>query len=284
MVKKIIVANWKMNHSFDEADQWLNHILSEVSNNKINLSDIEIVLCPAAIMIDYIDSELMDAGFKKIEILLRRQNKEIDQLSDEEITDLVVKERMISLGAQDCHHQQNGSFTGDISAEMLQKVGCKYVIIGHSERRKHHFESDQIIAKKFSAAIEKNIIPILCVGEEIEIRKSNQHLNFIASQLKNSIPDNFFVEKLVIAYEPIWSIGSGENASTQQISEVLNFIKHFISDNFANNFDQLILLYGGSVNSDNSGEITKINNCSGLLVGKASLDATEFIKICKNSL
>jgi len=155
---------------------------------------------------------------------------------------------------------------------MLKKVGCQYVILGHSERRAGHFESDEIVAKKIRTALEEKLIPIICVGENKEIRDRGEHLEFVRKQLIDSIPSDVKFEKLVIAYEPIWSIGTGAIPSSEQIAEMMNFIKKTVAM-------ESLTLYGGSVTSQNSGEILAVSNVDGLLIGKASLDVEEFVKI-----
>lgn len=279
MTKKIIAANWKMNHSFEEADAWLEIFLKNVEEKKDQLAEVEVVFCPPVFMIDYIDSELMDSGFKKLELLLRYQNKDPSQLSEEEITQIVLDERPLHLGAQDCHFENSGSFTGDISADMLQKIGCEYVILGHSERRTSHFETDELVAKKVRAALAKDLTPIICVGESKETREAGKHLEFVLRQIINSVPSDVKFERLVIAYEPIWSIGTGVVPTAEQVAEMAKFIKRIFDEKFAGVAQEYFVLYGGSVTSQNSAEILAIENINGLLVGKASLDADEFLKI-----
>ncbi len=279
MKRKIIAANWKMNHAFEEADAWLEVFLKNAADKKQQLDETEIVLCPPVFMIDYIDSELMESGFKKLEMLLKYQNRDASQVSEDEITDIVLKERPMQLGAQDCHFENSGSFTGDISAEMLQKIGCQYVILGHSERRAGHLESDELVAKKVRAALAKDIIPIICVGESKEIREQGKHLEFVYRQIINSVPADVKFEKLVIAYEPIWSIGTGVVPTADQIKEMAKLIKKIFDEKMKGLAQEYFTLYGGSVTAQNSAEILKIENINGLLVGKASLDADEFLKI-----
>lgn len=280
MKRKIIAANWKMNHTFEEADSWLEIFLKNSAEKKSELAEVEAVICPPVFMIDYIDSELMESGFQKLETLLKYQNKDVTQISEEEITEIVLRERPMSLGAQDCHFENSGSFTGDISATMLQKIGCEYVILGHSERRVGHFESDEIVAKKVRAAVAKDLIPIICVGESKETRDQNKHLEFVLKQILNSVPMGEKFKKLIIAYEPIWSIGTGVTPSAEQISEMAKLIKKIFDEKFAGVAEEYFMLYGGSVTSQNSAEILAIESVNGLLVGKASLDSEEFLKIC----
>ena len=279
-MKKIIVANWKMNNSFEQADAWLEVVYSKEEEVKERLKAVEIILCPPVVMMDYIDSELMESGFQKLQTLLEYQKKDIADISEEELSKIVLSERPLRIGAQDCHFEESGSFTGDISAAMLKRVGCEYVILGHSERRTAHFETNEIVAKKVQAALDQNLIPIICVGEDQETRNANKHLEFVYRQIKVSIPQGVKFEKLIIAYEPIWSIGTGVTPTVEQISEMAKLIKRIFDEKLAGVADEYFMLYGGSVTTQNSAEILAIPNVNGLLVGKASLDAEEFLKIC----
>lgn len=277
---KIIVANWKMNHAFDEADIWLGNFFKSFSTEFEKLQNVKMVLCPPVFLLDYLDSELMNDGFENLEVTMKNEQKKFEDFSAEELTKIVLDERPISLGAQDCHHELEGSFTGDVSASMLKKVGCEYVILGHSERRAGHFESDEIIAKKIKTAVEENLIPIICVGENKETRDAGMHLQFVYKQIMRSVPQEIKFTKLIIAYEPIWSIGTGVTPTAEQIGEVAKLIKKIFSEKLAGRADEYFTLYGGSVTSKNSAEILAISGIDGLLVGKASLDADEFVKIC----
>jgi len=276
---KIIAANWKMNNVFDESDEWLDAFFKGFGENYEQLKKQEMVLCPPSILLDYLDSELMEDGFQFLETMIKREGRTIEALTAEEINRIVVEERPIKLCAQDCHFEDSGSFTGDVSAAMLKKVGCHYVLLGHSERRAGHFETNEIVSKKVAAAVKNNLIPILCVGESKETRDSGKHLHFVYQQIMQSIPADLPIEKLILAYEPIWSIGTGVIPTTDQIAEMAKLIKKIFAEKFAGKITQNFTLYGGSVTSQNSGEILKISGIDGLLVGKASLDAQEFLKI-----
>lgn len=281
---KIIAANWKMNNAFDETDEWLDGFFEGYTKHYDQLKLVEMLLCPPAILLDYVDSELMEDGFQFLEKVIQKEGRVIEGLSAEEINKVVVEERPLKLCAQDCHYEESGSFTGDISAAMLKKVGCRYVILGHSERREHHNETNEIIAKKVAAAVKNNLIPVLCVGESKETRDKNEHLQFVYQQIMQSIPADLKIEKLVLAYEPIWSIGTGVIPTTEQISEMAKLVKQIFAEKFAGKITKNFTLYGGSVTSQNSGEIMKIQGIDGLLVGKASLDPQEFIKISLSSV
>ncbi len=277
---KIIVANWKMNHAFEEADLWLDSFMEDFLNQDNDFSDKKIILCPPLFIMDYIDGQLMEDGFKNLEDAVAKENKNIAEFSDEELTKIVLSQRLIILGGQDCHHEKSGSFTGDISAAMLKKVGCQYVILGHSERRNNHFETSEIVNKKIRAALAEDISPIICVGESEEIRAQGKHLEFIYQQIMKSVPQDVKFKKLIIAYEPVWSIGTGVTPTAAQIAEVAKFIKKVFNEKLNNVASEFFILYGGSVSAENSKEILAVSNIDGLLVGKASLDAKEFLKIC----
>ncbi len=277
---KIIAANWKMNHAFDEADAWINSFLKNHSGAIERLKNVEIVLCPPIFMTDYIDGQLMEDGFQQLEEIMKLEQKKFEDFSTDELTQIVLDERPLKIGGQDCHHEISGSFTGDTSATMLKKIGCQYVILGHSERRAGHFETSEIVGKKIRAALSEKIIPIICVGESKETRDQSRHLEFVYKQIMNSVPTDVKFDKLVIAYEPVWSIGTGVVPSLEQISEMAKLIKKVFNEKFQGLANDYFVLYGGSVTSLNSKEILSIHGIDGLLVGKASLDAEEFFKIC----
>ncbi len=277
---KFFVANWKMNHAFDETDEWLDVFFRNFLYNSRNLKDKEIVVCPPVFLLDYFDTELMEDSLKYFEILVKETGKPADEFTPQELNEVLLRDRPIHLGAQDCHHEESGSFTGDVSANMLTKVGCEYVILGHCERRSCHGESNEIVAKKLAIAAKNNLNPILCIGENKEVRDANNHLNFVREQLLHSIPRDVNFERLVIAYEPIWSIGTGVVPTLAQIEEMVNFIRKVVHEFFNDKIDHFFVLYGGSVNSKNSAEILTVENVDGFLIGKASLDPIEFLKIC----
>jgi triosephosphate isomerase len=278
-MKKIIAANWKMNHAFDEVDVWMDGFFKNYSAKYDELQKVEMVLCPPAFLLDYIDSELMDDSFDDLEEIMKRDHKKVEDFSAEELSAIMLEQRPIRLGGQDCHHELAGSFTGDISAVMLKKVGCEYVIIGHSERRETHFESREIVAKKVQAALSQSLTPIICVGESKEVRDEGKHLEFVYKQIKDSIPQEANFTKLVIAYEPIWSIGTGQTPTVAQIAEMAKLLGKIFNEKLQNRAQEFFMLYGGSVTSQNAKEILAIDGVRGLLVGKASLDVEEFIKI-----
>jgi triosephosphate isomerase len=187
-------------------------------------------------------------------------------------------------GAQDISAAASGAYTGEISGSMLAKIGCTYVVIGHSERRANHNETDAVVNAKIKAALANEIKPILCVGEELTIREAGTHVEYVLEQLRNALkgfhkPD---LKKIVIAYEPVWAIGTGKTATPEDAQEVCAAIRTELrkigSDEIA---DNCRILYGGSVKSINTLEIMKEADVDGALVGGASLDPEEFARICK---
>ena len=270
-----------MNHGFDEVDEWIEAFYKVYSGNLKDEKNIEVVLCPPFVLLDYIDSEIIEDGFHFLEYIAAKQGRSVDDFTPEEISKYVYESRPLRLGAQDCGFEESGQFTGDISAKLLREVNCEYVIIGHSERRKHHHETNEIVAKKATFVSKNNMIPIICVGESKEIRDQKLHFDFVKEQLIKSIP-LIRSKRIIIAYEPIWAIGTGETAENSQIEEMINFIRKIYENEVPQFAEELLVIYGGSVNSTNSTEILNINGVDGLLVGKSSLDMQEFAKIITN--
>ena len=182
----------------------------------------------------------------------------------------------LSLGGQDCHHQPEGAHTGDISADMLKDAACSYAIVGHSERRKWHRESDKRVSEKATMAHNEGLCAIICVGETEEQRDSGQTLDVIAGQLKKSMPDDSVSHNTVVAYEPIWAIGTGRTPSVEEIGEVHGLIRKHLTGRFGLDGQNFRILYGGSVKPENAAELMSINNVDGALVGGASLKAIDF--------
>ena len=185
----------------------------------------------------------------------------------------------IGYGAQDCHPAANGAHTGDISAEMVKDAGGTYVIVGHSERRTDHGETSDLVCQKASAAIDTGLIAIICVGETHEQRTGGQTLDIVGEQLAKSVPDAATPENTVIAYEPVWAIGTGLTPTSEQIEEVHTFMRAELVARFGADANLIRLQYGGSVKPGNASEILKINNVNGALVGGASLKADDFYGI-----
>lgn len=191
-----------------------------------------------------------------------------------------TKNSAIAIGSQDCHAEINGAHTGDTSAAMLADAGARYVITGHSERRADHHEQNADIRAKSTAALQAGLKVIVCMGESLTQREAGQTLDIIADQLSGSVPDGISGETLVVAYEPIWAIGTGLVPSLAQIGEVHDFIRAQLQKRFGPETGQSIrLLYGGSVKPGNAAEIFAVANVDGALVGGASLSAADFSPI-----
>ncbi|MBI2136545.1 triose-phosphate isomerase [Candidatus Woesearchaeota archaeon] len=237
----LIAGNWKMNKTNSEAVGLVKKLKVIVKNIKANQR--EIVVCPAFTALSDVAKEL---------------GKE--------------KNTNISLGAQNLHFEDSGAFTGEVSAQMLKEIGCKYVIIGHSERRQLCGEINAGVNKKIFAALKHGLIPIVCVGETLAEREKNKTKDVIKKQISESI-SNVNVDKIVIAYEPVWAIGTGKTATPEQAQEVHALIRSLIKSNSAR------ILYGGSVKPDNIKELMVQKDIDGALVGGASLDAESFAKI-----
>ena len=243
MSKKIIIGNWKCNPlTLGEAKKIFSGIKSAAES-----SQAKIIICPPNIF----------------------------------LTDLFALKSKIKIGAQNCFYESKGAFTGEVSATMLKNMGCKYVIIGHSEIRKINHETDEEINKKIIAALKNKLIPIFCFGESREERQQGLTFKILKKQIEEGISkiSSADIQKIIFAYEPIWSIGSGNFAAPNQIAEIKNYIIDLLSKKTA--ATQIKIVYGGSVNADNAPEYFSISKMDGLLVGGASLNPKEFSKIIK---
>ena len=242
--KKIVAGNWKMNMTIDESNDLINE-LKEVSEN-----NVEIKIAPSFTNLYYVISLLKDSGIEVI--------------------------------AQNVHSEKRGAYTGEISTEMLKSIGVNTVIIGHSERRKYFNETDTILSKKVKAAVENSLNIIFCIGEELSERESGNHFDIIKNQLTNTLIDlnNIEIKNIVIAYEPVWAIGTGMTANNNQIQEMHEFIRELINKKFGNEIaDNIRILYGGSVKPNNAKEIFSLNDVDGGLIGGASLNFSDFHSI-----
>ena len=247
----VIAGNWKMNNDLNESKDLISKLLAGLKNTNVNC---EVVICPPF-------TSLSEASS-------------------------MIKGSAIKLGAQNLHQEENGAFTGEVSAKMLLGSGCEFVIIGHSERRNIFMESDDLLNKKIRRAIKNNLKPIFCVGELLEEREKNITNQVIESQVLKGL-EGFSVEELknlIIAYEPVWAIGTGKTATPQQAEEVHQFIRKLIEKRFSKEFaDNLRILYGGSVKPDNSKDLLSQKNIDGALVGGACLNADSFLSIIKTA-
>lgn len=248
LTKKLIVANWKMNGYSEDASKYLEQYFAEANSGQQNS---EIVICPP---------------FTLLNIFAQKS-----------------QHNNISIGGQDCHEAQDGAYTGSISAKMLKNIGCDYVILGHSERRSALKESNKTVSLKAKSAQEQGLKTVICVGETLDERENNMAEEVVKRQILQSMPDSASNANTVIAYEPIWAIGSGKIPSLDDIEKMHSFIKQVAVKELPYFDEAPKILYGGSVKSTNSASILATNNVDGLLVGKASLDAQEFCKIIRTA-
>jgi triosephosphate isomerase (TIM) len=193
----------------------------------------------------------------------------------------VMKGSRIRVGGQDCHWNASGAHTGDISAEMLKDAGCTAVIVGHSERRTNHGEQDETVAKKAEAALATGLIAVVCIGETLEERKAGKALDVITRQLNASLPQGAASANTVVAYEPVWAIGTGLTPTVAEIAEVHTHIRQLLAEGHGEDGANFRILYGGSVKPANAAELMGADNVNGALVGGASLKAADFIGIIK---
>jgi triosephosphate isomerase len=190
---------------------------------------------------------------------------------------------VVAIGAQDCHAEPSGAFTGDVSAEMLKDAGATAVIVGHSERRQYHGEGDMLVAAKARAAWRAGLVAIVCVGETEDQRERGDALDVVARQLAGSIPDGATSQTTVVAYEPVWAIGTGKTPTSTEIAEIHALIRNRLAARFGSEAAKMRILYGGSVKPSNAGEILRIADVDGALVGGASLKAVDFLTIVDNA-
>jgi len=250
MRKLIIAGNWKLNKTNQEAIELVTLLKRELSE----ILEVDIVVCPTAVAL----SDVKD----------------------------VLSESNIGLGAQNVYWEDSGAYTGEISAPILTNLGVQYVIIGHSERRQFFDETDETVNKRIKAALAHGLTPIVCVGEVLKEREDNKTFDVIETQCQGGFAGltSEEIEKIVIAYEPIWAIGTGKTATPAQAQEVHKFIRELLAKLYNNDVAQTIRIqYGGSVKPDNSAELMSQPDIDGALVGGASLDADSFSSIVKNS-
>jgi len=194
----------------------------------------------------------------------------------------MTKDSVIGVGAQNLHFCDSGAYTGEISADMLTEIGVSYVIIGHSERRQYYAETDETVNSKIKKALEKKLIPIVCVGESLEERESNKTFDLVKTQVVKALEglSDEDMLKVVFAYEPIWAIGTGKTATSEQANEVCKFIRDCIEELYTKDIaDKVIILYGGSMNAKNAEELLAQSDVDGGLIGGASLKAEDFSAI-----
>lgn len=251
MRQKIVAGNWKMNLEYNEGLATFSEVVNMV-NDEVSGSQTAIVCCPYT----YLHS----------------------------LSQLVKGHSKISVGAQNCHQEEAGAFTGEISAKMIRSVGAQYVILGHSERRQYFGESNELLAKKTDVVLSNLLKPIFCIGETLEEREGNRFFEVIKSQLSKGL---FHLQKeqfaqVVLAYEPVWAIGTGKTASSAQAQEIHAFIRQEIATKYGREAaDETTILYGGSCNTKNAHELFSQPDIDGGLIGGASLKSRDFVDIIK---
>ncbi len=245
MRKKIIAGNWKMNNTISEAENFVSSII-----DRINVDDVDVVICPNFVCLETVGN-LLDG-------------------------------KKVLLGAQNVYFEEKGAYTGEVSADMLVSAFVDYTIVGHSERRTYFGETDEDVNKKVKILLSRDIKPIICVGETLEQREEGKHLNLVKMQVINALKDideKSVSEKVVIAYEPIWAIGTGKTATAEEANEMCKFIRSVIAEIYSEKVAQKVRIqYGGSVNSKNASEILNMSDIDGALVGGASLKE-DFVSI-----
>lgn len=250
MRKPMIAGNWKMNKNVSEAIELANGIKRAV----FDINNVDIVICPPF-------TNLSDIGE-------------------------MLNEENIELGAQNCYWENEGAFTGEVSVGMLKSVGCKYVIIGHSERRSLFGETDKSVNAKIKAVIDTGLVPIMCVGETLKQREDNKTLEVVTRQITDGL-EGFteeYLDSLIIAYEPVWAIGTGKTATPGQAQEVHEAIRKLLSQLFSSDFSSTRrILYGGSVKPDNIENLMSEEDIDGGLIGGASLKIESFVDLVKKT-
>jgi len=251
MRKPIVAGNWKMNKSVTEADD----LASGVKLDLAQCTEVDVVLCPPFTA--------------------------LKAVSD------IISGTQIKLGAQNMHWEKNGAYTGEISAELLRDLYCHYVILGHSERRSYFGETDEIVNRKAKAALANNLAPIVCVGETLEERDAGRMKQVVSTQVRQSLVDldDAAMRKTIIAYEPVWAIGTGRTATPEQAQEVHALIRELLTERFGEATARTVRIqYGGSMKPSNAAELLAQPDIDGGLIGGAALDAHAFVEIVRAAM
>ncbi len=248
-VRPLIAGNWKMNGLSGESATELKSLIERAA--KVTSAGCDILICPPSTLVAQMAS--------------------------------LAEGTPVSIGGQDCHEKESGAHTGDIAAAMLKDAGASYCLAGHSERRTDHGESDEVVKAKAEAAIQAGLIAVVCVGETLSEREAGQTLTIISKQVKNSLPSGATAANTVIAYEPVWAIGTGKTPTTADVSDVHAHIRGDLKA-LMSDADGVRLLYGGSVKGSNAAELMAVEHVNGALVGGASLKADDFWPIVETGL
>ena len=245
--KKMIAGNWKMNGLLADGVELAKGVAAEVK--AMGKPECEFLVCPPFTLLTSVKKALRGAK--------------------------------VALGAQDAHYNVKGAHTGDISPEMLKDIGCQYVILGHSERRADHGESNELINKKAVAAHAAGLKTVICIGETLEQRDLGKTIDVCSQQIMGSVPDDSTAADTVIAYEPVWAIGTGKTASAEQAQEIHAYIREVLAAKFGAAAQETAILYGGSCKPSNAAEIFAKEDVDGGLIGGAALKAEDFLAIGK---
>lgn len=243
--KKIVAANWKMNLTFDEAAEWLSEVSDEAEN-----AACDVLVFPSFVLI----GDLME----------------------------LYEGEKIVFGAQNCSDKESGALTGEVSAGQLGSIGVEFVIIGHSERREHFGETNETVKNKLEQAMRNNLSPVFCCGEPLSVREQNNQKEYVKKQLEESMFhfSEYEIAEIIIAYEPIWAIGTGLNATPEQAQEMHAFIRAQIAERYSQKLaNETFILYGGSCKPDNAASLFACEDVDGGLIGGASLKAKDFLAI-----
>ena len=251
MRKHIVAGNWKMNKTFDEADELISNIMDKLEKTTLD-RNTQVIICPPFPFLEMTSDYSDDSYF--------------------------------AVGAQNVSDQEKGAYTGEVSAEMLESMELDYCIVGHSERRAYYHETDEIIARKVDQLLKHNLRPIVCCGEVLEERESNRQFDVVKKQITDGLfhltAEQF--ADIVIAYEPVWAIGTGKTATPEQAQEMHAFIRGLIADKYGKEVaDETSILYGGSCKPGNAKELFANPDVDGGLIGGASLKADDFIAIAE---
>ncbi len=250
MKKPLIVGNWKMFKTAEEAVS----LVQGIKAGTYKSSEATAVVCPPFTALYAVAKQLENSN--------------------------------LALGAQNMHPETEGAFTGEISPSMLKELGCRYIILGHSERRQYFHETNAFVNEKVKTALKYSLIPIVCIGETLKEREAQQHLTVVKSQFEGSLADLSAadISRIVIAYEPVWAIGTGKTASPEQAEQMHSYIRRLLNEKYGQEVgSKIYILYGGSVKPDNIAQLMEKPNLDGALVGGASLKAESFCAIVSGS-
>lgn len=249
MRRKIVAGNWKMNTTVNEGKELVKGIINQISSVP---SDVQLIIAPPFTHLDAIGQQISSSK--------------------------------IALSAQNCADHDKGAYTGEVSVSMLKSVNCSYVILGHSERREYYTETSSKLVTKINLALAQGIMPIFCVGEKLEEREANRHFEVVGKQIEEVLftltPEQ--MAHVVVAYEPVWAIGTGKTATSEQAQEIHAFIRKTLADKFGKIAEETSILYGGSCKPSNAKELFAQKDIDGGLIGGAALKADDFIAIAQS--